>query len=194
MLLRNLLRLFVLLLFLAVCTASALAQDSAQDDTRWWLAQFGQTGRPEVRKLLHARPRYSEVKQYRQMPDMPMREHVAVEPAIQGGGMLTLVTYEGLFLCGSRGCTLEVLRGNGRGKWKVLLSVTTEPGYVGFGPDSSHGLKDIVFLGRHSVQDLCPVWRFDGKRYDFDGLMDSDREPCRALNEKNARESAEGRN
>lgn len=178
-------------LFTVGPVGNALAQqiDAVESDGRWWLATFSQTGHAEARKLLHARPRYKELRKDKNNrdPDMPMREWVAEEPVAPGGRILTFVSYEGLFLCGSTGCELTVYSRPTKGSWKEILNVFTYPEFVGFGPESSHGYKNLVFLGRPRDSGLCPVWRFDGARYEYEGMMASDSEPCRSLNLKNGR-------
>jgi hypothetical protein len=172
-----------------LCPLGASAQEGADGKTAPWLAGFSQTGAPGVRRMLHGRPRYREVCAYagKQPEGTTIRELVAVEPDAANGGGLVLVTYEGAYLCGSHGCLLEALRRDASGRWRAVLNVVAQPGFVGLGPDTSHGFKDIVLLGDHTVDFRCPVWRFNGARYEYDHLLDAGQEPCRALNEKNDR-------
>lgn len=175
-----------LLAAMLFCPFGASAQEGVRQDVAPHLADFNQTGHPEVRRMLHGRPRAREVRAYRgkQPAGMSVRELVAVEPVAARGDELVLATYEGLYLCGAHGCLLEALRRDADGRWRVLLQVVSQPGLVGLGPESSHGLADIVLPGDHSVDYNCAVWRFNGAQYRLDHLMNASQELCRKLNGK----------
>lgn len=168
------------------CPLGATAQEAAGEQSVPRLADFSQGGPPEVRQMLHGRQRYREVRTYcgKQPKGAAIRELVAVEPTAAGAGGLVLVTYDGLYLCGSHGCRLEALYREPSGRWRTVLDVVSQPGLVGLGPESANGFTDIVLPGDHSVGFRCPVWRYNGSQYHLERLMDTSQEPCQSLNKK----------
>lgn len=180
----------VLFVLLAGQLAWAGEQEPAAQPQQWWLATFSETGHERLRSMLHAKPRFQELRTATKPPDPPVRELLALEAVERGRAPLLFVTYDGLFVCGSHGCPLELFRRDARGNWRSVLDVITYADRVGIGPGEAHGFKDLVFLGQPISNGFCPVWRYNGERYNYQSLMAPDDEPCRSLNLKDEQEQS----
>ena len=174
----------IALLTLTAQTARAAEQDPPQCRPQWWLATFSTEGHKGVRKMLHTRQTYRDVRANLRNPEIPGKEFVAVEPVRSSAPPLVLVMYQGIFICGSEGCPLEVLQQDRFGKWRELLDLITYAECVAFGPESSKGYKDIVLIAPLHTDNRCPVWRFIGNQYNLHHFQEEEEEPCRSLVER----------